>query len=76
VNSGAEEVVTSAAWLHDVLDHKMISDPAEYDRKEGVMREFLAAQFTAEQVALIFDIISNVSFSKEVTITRQSLFKS
>jgi HD superfamily phosphodiesterase len=66
----------SAAWLHDVLDHKLISDPAQYERKEKIMREFLAARFTAEQVTLIFDIISNVSFSKEVTVSRQSLYDS
>ncbi|XP_063681099.1 uncharacterized protein LOC134816238 [Bolinopsis microptera] len=65
---GAKEVVTSAAWLHDVLDHKMISDPVEYNRKEQVMRDFLAARFSDQQVTLIFDIIENVSFSKEVTV--------
>ena len=62
----AEKVVISAAWLHDVLDHKMISDPDEYSRKEKLMREFLVARFSEEQVNLIFDIISNVSYSKEV----------
>ena len=64
--TGAEKVVTSAAWLHDVLDHKMISDPDEYSRKEKVMKEFLTARFSKEQVDLIFDIIANVSYSKEV----------
>ena len=61
-------MVTSAAWLHDVLDHKMISDPAEYSSKERVMKEFLEARFSAEHVSLIFDIIANVSFSKEVRV--------
>ena len=64
--TGAEKVVTSAAWLHDVLDHKMITDPDEYSRKEKVMKEFLTARFSEKQVNLIFDIIANVSFSKEV----------
>ena len=27
-------VVASAAWLHDVLDHKMVKNQAEYDQKE------------------------------------------
>ena len=62
--------MTSAAWLHDVLDHKMISDPVEYNRKEQEMRDFLAARYSQQQVTLIFDIIENVSFSKEVTVRR------
>ncbi|KAL5261363.1 hypothetical protein ACHWQZ_G007158 [Mnemiopsis leidyi] len=69
----AEKVVISAAWLHDVLDHKMISDPDEYSRKEKLMREFLVARFSEEQVNLIFDIISNVSYSKEVKGLKKDL---
>ena len=59
-------MLTSAAWLHDVLDHKMVFDPEEYKQKEGAMRDFRAKHCTVQEVQLVFDIINNVSYSNEV----------
>jgi len=67
------EVVSAAAWLHDVLDHKMVANQAEYDQKEAEIKKWLEERFTAEESKLVSDITVNVSFSKEKKGLKQDL---
>eukprot|EP00116_Pleurobrachia_bachei_P009113 sb/3469375/ len=71
----SEEVVVSAAWLHDVLDKKMIKSDKEYKEKEREIRSLLAKLFTAEEAHLIMEITENVSYSKEVKGKKKDLGK-
>ena len=66
-------MVISAAWLHDVLDHKMIKSEAEYTEKEYAIQEFLSSSFDADDSKLVLDIIANISFSKEVCSILQTI---
>ena len=58
--------MVSAAWLHDVLDKKMIKSDREYKEKDSEIRSLLAKLFTAEEAQLIMAITENVSYSNEV----------
>ena len=62
----SEEVVVSAAWLHDVLDKKMITSDKEYKEKDYEIRSLLANLFTSQEALLIMDITENISYSTEV----------
>ena len=63
-----EEVVLSAAWWHDILDHKMVTCDVEYGVKEEEMRGCLGNYLTPQHVQLVLDITDNISFSKEVRL--------
>lgn len=69
------DVVHVAAWTHDVLDHKMIKSPEEYDTKKLKLKQFLNDTLPESEVMIVQDIIENVSFSKEKAGKKKCLGK-
>lgn len=63
LHEGADEFIcTAGAWLHDIGDHKLFSDPAQALVK---MNNFLKEiHLTTEQITNIRLAIENISFSK------------
>ncbi|WP_024747084.1 HD domain-containing protein [Levilactobacillus namurensis] len=68
----ADRLLTlSAAYLHDVIDEKLVTDTAAASAE---VRDFLAAQgFSADQQATIFLIMDNMSFHKTLDGTAKPL---
>lgn len=62
----ADSLITlSAAYLHDVADDKLVSDP---DKMETEIRVFLESiDFTNEQIDEVLFITHNMSFSKSLS---------
>ena len=56
-----EKIVTMAAYLHDVCDHKYKASHTKYFRMES----FIGQYCTPSEKMIINGIIKNVSFSKE-----------
>ncbi|MQS75165.1 HD domain-containing protein [Companilactobacillus halodurans] len=65
VTEAADPLITlSAAYLHDVADDKLVSDPAELEKE---IRDFLKDnQFSNTQIEEIIFITHNLSFSKSL----------
>jgi uncharacterized protein len=61
----------SAAYLHDVIDDKLVANVA--DAQADVERLLTSLEFTTEQVQTIMFIINNMSFSKSLTDDQQPL---
>lgn len=68
----ADRLLTlTAAYLHDVIDEKLVSDPAAASAE---VRDFLTGQgFTADQQDTIFLIMDNMSFHKTLDGTAKPL---
>ncbi|MCW3778331.1 HD domain-containing protein [Levilactobacillus namurensis] len=68
----ADRLLTlSAAYLHDVIDEKLVTDTAAASAE---VRDFLTAQgFSADQQATIFLIMDNMSFHKTLDGTAKPL---
>ena len=72
MEEAAEEVgrlVVIVAWLHDVADHKYDTDGTLQMRLERVLSEVCRS---AEEAALVCNIIDRISFSKEQKVRAQS----
>lgn len=52
----------AAAWLHDVIDDKLMTDPAQ--ARQALVTQLTVLKVTATDQAAIFDIIEHMSFSK------------
>uniref|UniRef100_UPI00403F1A4F HD domain-containing protein n=1 Tax=Candidatus Enterococcus willemsii TaxID=1857215 RepID=UPI00403F1A4F len=66
-----QEIMLSAAYLHDVIDDKVVPDVA---RAIQELQVFLSnSGFEKEAIACIFMIIQNLSFSKEMEAGKQAL---
>lgn len=59
-----QEVVLAAAYLHDTIDDKVVSDVAVATRK--VQRLLEMNDFSQEQITMILAIIQNMSFSRSL----------
>ena len=68
----ADRLLTlSAAYLHDVIDEKLVTDTTAASAE---VRDFLTAQgFSADQQATIFLIMDNMSFHKTLDGTAKPL---
>ena len=68
----ADRLLTlTAAYLHDVIDEKLVSDPAAASAE---VRDFLTAQgFTTDQQDTTFLIMDNMSFHKTLDGTAKPL---
>lgn len=68
----ANRVVTvTAAYLHDVIDEKLVADTAQASQE---VRYFLTQQgFTTDQVDMIFLIMDNMSYHKTLDGTAKPL---
>ncbi len=63
-NAGDEAIIWSASYLHDVIDDKVVADPAAERQK---ITEFLASlEWSDEKIQQVLGIIDNLSYSKEL----------
>ncbi len=58
-------ITLSSAYLHDVIDDKLVSDVLTAQR--GVEKFLSSVEFGPDQVQMIMFIINNMSFSKSLT---------
>jgi HD superfamily phosphodiesterase len=65
-------IVIASSLLHDVADHKYITD---INAKLQEVKQFLQQVTTKENTDIIMDIIDNISFSKEKNGTLKDLGK-
>lgn len=62
----ADPLITiAAAYLHDVADDKLVSDPAKLESE--IQAFLMSIDFTEEQIKEVLDITHNMSFSKSLS---------
>ncbi|KRK46936.1 phosphohydrolase [Secundilactobacillus kimchicus] len=64
-------ITLTAAYLHDVIDDKLVSDVEA--ARQGVIELLTQAAFSQPQINTVMLIIDNMSFSKSLTTDRQPL---
>lgn len=65
-----EELVLVAAYMHDILDDKVTTNPKEKRRK--IQQKLEELNYSAEFIEHVFQIIDNMSFSANL-VTKQKL---
>lgn len=61
-------ITLSAAYVHDVIDDKVVCD---VDAAKQSLRHFLTTVATENECQLIFDIIEHMSFSANLTVKQK-----
>lgn len=64
-------LIEAASYLHDVIDDKIFAD---VENEKEVLKKFLKGlSFSDDSINEIFDIIENISFSKELELGKAEL---
>ncbi|WP_413537809.1 HD domain-containing protein [Enterococcus malodoratus] len=64
-------LIEAASYLHDVIDDKVFADVKS--EKEALKKFLKGLSFSDESINEIFDIIENISFSKELELGKAEL---
>lgn len=64
-------LIEAASYLHDVIDDKVFEDVE--NEKEALKKFLKGLSFSDESINEIFDIIENISFSKELELGKAEL---
>ncbi|WP_251867754.1 HD domain-containing protein [Enterococcus malodoratus] len=64
-------LIEAASYLHDVIDDKVFADVES--EKEALKKFLKGLSFSDESINEIFDIIENISFSKELELGKAEL---
>lgn len=64
-------LIEAASYLHDVIDDKVFDDVE--NEKEALKKFLKGLSFSDESINEIFDIIENISFSKELELGKAEL---
>lgn len=59
-----ETIVVTAAYLHDVIDDKLVDDTAA--KQKEVQSQLRKLDYTSAQIAAVMDIITHMSFSSNL----------
>lgn len=64
-------IIQSASYLHDVIDDKVVAD---VDEEIKALKKFLKRlSFSEKSISEIFNIIENISYSKELEVGKADL---
>lgn len=70
-NERAVELLTTAAWVHDVIDHKYVNTSKKINKLNNKLISCLSDnRFTADEIYDIMFMIHNMSFSQEKRIEK------
>lgn len=67
-------ILEAAAFLHDAYDHKYISLRNIQKIKNNIQTDLIYFKFTEDEVVSIFNIIDNISFSKELKNRKEGIY--
>lgn len=70
-----KNIIEAAALLHDAWDHKYIKKESEIKEKKEFISYYLNDVMTPFQMKIVFDIVDNISYSREIKGLKKDLGK-